>query len=188
MSSDPGRGAGDVDGGAGDGSAHHIVVRQALPADARRIHQIVAPSAAVGSLVDKGLVSYFESIQEFVVAEIPADGRIIGCGALHVLWDDIAEVRTIAVDPSFHRRGVGHQVLDALLERARLFGLARVFCLTFEVEFFSRHGFVPIAGTPVGTDVYAELRRSHDEGVAEFLELARVKPNTLGNMRMLLEF
>lgn len=163
-------------------------MRPAVPADARRIHQIVAPSAAEGSVVDKGLVSYFESIQEFVVAVLPDDGRIVGCGALHVMWDDIAEVRTIAVDPQHFRRGVGHRVLDALVERARDFGLSRVFCLTFEVEFFSAHGFVPIAGTPVGTDVYAEMRRSHDEGVAEFLELARVKPNTLGNMRMLLEF
>ena len=58
--------------------------------------------------------------------------------------------------------------------------------LTFEVAFFERHGFAPIDGTPVTPEVYAELRRSFDEGVAEFLDLERVKPNTLGNTRMLL--
>jgi amino-acid N-acetyltransferase len=118
----------------------------------------------------------------------PAEGRpIVGCGALHVLWDDIAEVRTLAVAPEMSGRGIGHRLLDALVGRARDLGLRRVFCLTFEVDFFRRHGFEVIAGTPVGTDVYAQMLRSHDDGVAEFLDLARVKPNTLGNSRMLLE-
>jgi len=69
---------------------------------------------------------------------------------------------------------------------ARWLGVRRVFCLTFEVDFFAKHGFVEIGETPVDTDVYAELLRSYDEGVAEFLGLERVKPNTLGNSRMLL--
>ena len=84
-------------------------------------------------------------------------------------------------------RRVGHALLEALVERARALGLRRVFCLTFEVDFFAAHGFREIDGTPVTHEVYAELLRSYDEGVAEFLDLARVKPNTLGNSRMLLE-
>ena len=63
--------------------------------------------------------------------------------------------------------------------------MSRIFCLTFEVEFFTRHGFSPIPGQAVEPDVYAELLRSYDEGIAEFLDLERVKPNTLGNTRML---
>jgi amino-acid N-acetyltransferase len=77
--------------------------------------------------------------------------------------------------------------VEELLARAQTLGLRRVFCLTFEVDFFSRHGFREIEGTPVDPGVYAELLRSHDDGVAEFLDLARVKPNTLGNSRMLIE-
>jgi len=166
-----------------------VVVRPALPRDVRRIHGLVAPHAAEGSIIDKSLVTYYEDVLEFVAAETQEEGEamLAGCGALHVLWDDIAEVRTIAVDPRFQGRGVGHRILDALVERARSFHLKRIFCLTFEVDFFARHGFVPIAGTPVGMDVYAQLLRSHDPGVAEFLDLARAKPNTLGNIRMLLE-
>ena len=68
----------------------------------------------------------------------------------------------------------------------RELGIARVFVLTFEVSFFERLGFREIEGTPVTPEVYAELRSSFDEGVAEFLDLERVKPNTLGNTRMLL--
>nr|WP_211341633.1 amino-acid N-acetyltransferase [Myceligenerans xiligouense] len=119
-------------------------------------------------------------------APTPASA-VVGCGALHVMWEDLAEVRTLAVDPAARGRRVGHQLVEALLDRARGLGLRRVFCLTFEVEFFRKHGFEEIDSTPVSPDVYAELLRSHDDGVAEFLDLARVKPNTLGNSRMLLE-
>jgi amino-acid N-acetyltransferase len=77
-------------------------------------------------------------------------------------------------------------VLEHLLETARALGVRRVFCLTFEVAFFASHGFVEIDGSPVAPDVFDELLRSYDEGVAEFLDLERVKPNTLGNTRMLL--
>jgi len=104
-----------------------------------------------------------------------------------VMWQDLAEIRTLAADRSFRGTGVGHALLDALLQRARDLGLRRVFCLTFEVDFFEAHGFHEIEGTPVTPDVYLELLRSHDDGVAEFLDLARVKPNTLGNTRMLIE-
>jgi amino-acid N-acetyltransferase len=71
-----------------------------------------------------------------------------------------------------------------LEERARVLGLSRLFCLTFEV-FFTRRGFTPIGEQIVDPDVYSQLLRSPDEGVAEFLDLAHVKPNTLGNTRML---
>ena len=126
-------------------------------------------------------------MQEFLVARSADGGDVVGCGALHVMWEDLAEIRTLAVAPEYRGRAVGHALVDGLVERARHLGLRRVFCLTFEVEFFRRHGFVEIDGTPVPPDVYAELLRSHDDGVAEFLDLARVKPNTLGNTRMLLE-
>ena len=161
-------------------------VRGALPRDVPALRDLVEPYAEERILLAKELVGYYEAVQEFVVAE-DAAGGLMGCGALHVMWTDLAEVRTLAVHPAWRGRGVGHALLDVLVERARDLGLRRLFCLTFEVEFFERHGFRPIAGTPVDTDVYAQVLRSHDVGIAEFLDLARVKPNTLGNTRMLLE-
>ena len=83
-------------------------------------------------------------------------------------------------------QGVGHAIVAALLARARALGLRRIFVLTFEEKFFARHGFAEIDGTPVPPDVFAAMLRSYDAGVAEFLDLAHVKPNTLGNVRMLL--
>jgi amino-acid N-acetyltransferase len=106
---------------------------------------------------------------------------------MHVIWEDLGEVRTLAVDPSARGTGTGHMLLESLLERARAVGVTRVFCLTFEVDFFSAHGFRELDGTPVEPDVYDEIRRSYDEGVAEFLGLEHVKPNILGNTRMVLD-
>ena len=130
-------------------------------------------------------MTLYEDVQEFYVAEI--GGQVIGCGALHVLWEDLAEVRTLAVDKDFRGLGIGDVLLARLLEQARSIGVARVFCLTFAVAFFVKHGFTEIDGAPVPHDVYEQLLESYDEGVAEFLGLERVKPNTLGNARMLLE-
>jgi len=162
-----------------------VLVRPALPADVRAVRGLVEPYADERILLAKEWVGYYEAVQEFVVAE--RGGVVVGCGALHVMWSDLAEIRTLAVDPAHRRRGVGHALLVALLNRARALGLRRVFCLTFEVAFFAAHGFRVIQGTPVTPEVYGELLRSHDDGVAEFLDLAHVKPNTLGNTRMLLE-
>jgi amino-acid N-acetyltransferase len=164
--------------------ATEITVRRARTGDVRDIIALVNAYAGERILLGKELVTLFEDVQEFRVGVAP-NGRVIGCGALHVMWEDLAEVRTLAVDPDWRKHGVGHRLLEALVEQAYEIGVNRLFCLTFEVDFFARHGFDPIDGTPVEPAVYAELLRSMDEGVAEFLDLASVKPNTLGNTRML---
>ncbi|BBZ44913.1 amino-acid acetyltransferase [Mycobacterium parmense] len=135
-------------------------------------------------LLEKNLVTLYEAVQEFWVAEY--QGQVVGCGALHVMWADLGEIRTVAVDPSVTGHGIGHAIVDRLLEVARELQLKRLFVLTFETEFFARHGFTEIEGTPVTAEVYEEMCRSYDIGVAEFLDLSYVKPNILGNSRMLL--
>ena len=160
-----------------------LLIRSARTQDVSRIQEIAEPLVADRVLLGKEMVELYESIQEFVVAEL--DGEVVGFGALHVMWQDLAEVRTLAVDINHKRRGLGAAMLTELLERAKALGIHRVFCLTFEVEFFQNHGFSLISDIPVDAETYAEMVRSNDEGVAEFLDLARVKQNTLGNSRML---
>jgi amino-acid N-acetyltransferase len=161
-----------------------ISVRPARTSDVKAIRLLVDSYAAPGQMLSKETVTLYESVQEFLVAE--KDGVVVGCGALHVLWEDLAEVRTVAVSQEFHKQGIGHQILEAIIERARSIGIKRIFCLTFQIQFFGSIGFQVIEGTPVEPDVYAQLLRSYDAGVAEFLDLESVKPNTLGNTRMLL--
>lgn len=161
-----------------------ITVRAARTSDVKSVRELVDSYAAPGQMLSKETVTLYESVQEFVVAE--KDGVIVGCGALHVLWEDLAEVRTVAVAQQFHKQGIGHLILNEIIRRAREVGVKRIFCLTFQTEFFGSIGFVEIEGTPVEPEVYTQLLRSYDAGVAEFLDLESVKPNTLGNTRMLL--
>ena len=160
-----------------------MAVRRARTADVAVIKDLVDAYAG-RVLLSKEIVTLYESVQEFLVGEL--DGEVVGCGALHVLWEDLGEIRTVAVHPRTVGRGVGHAIVRGLIERARELGLRRLFVLTFEKDFFGRHGFAEIDGTPVPPDVFSSMLRSYDAGVAEFLDLAHVKPNTLGNVRMLL--
>jgi amino-acid N-acetyltransferase len=164
--------------------ASRLHIRPARTADVRAIRRLVDTYAPDRRLLSKATVTLYEDVPEFIVGEL--DGEVVACGAVHVMWEDLAEVRTVAVDPSLRGQGVGGVLLDHLVARARALGVKRVFCLTFETEFFGRHGFVEIEGTPVDHAVFEQLLQSYDEGVAEFLDLERVKPNTLGNHRMLL--
>ena len=162
-----------------------MIVRRARTADVAAIRDLVDTYAPERRLLSKATVVLYEDVQEFRVAEV--DGAVVACGALHVRWEDLAEVRTVAVAPAFKGKGVGSAVLSSLLENAKDLGVKRVFCLTFETDFFGRHGFHVADEVLVDARVASELLQSPDEGVAEFLDLARVKPNTLGNTRMLLE-
>lgn len=160
-------------------------IRPARTSDVAAITKIAQPLIARRILLGKELVEIYGAIQEFVVAE--SQGEVVGFGALHVMWQDLAEIRTLAVSEHAMRQGIGAAMLRELLERAKVLGVGRVFCLTFEEEFFRSNGFQVISDVPVDPETYAEMVRSHDDGVAEFLDLARVKQNTLGNSRMLLE-
>jgi amino-acid N-acetyltransferase len=162
----------------------HVLVRRARTPDIPAIKGLVDTYTGQRLLLAKDTVTLYEAVQEFRVAEY--DGTVIGCGALHVLWEDLGEIRTLAIDPEHRGLKIGDWLLTELISTARELGLQRLFALTFQTRFFARHGFVEIEGTPVDPEVYSQLRRSYDAGVAEFLDLEYVKPNTLGNSRMLL--
>jgi amino-acid N-acetyltransferase len=163
------------------------LVRRARTSDVRGIRRLIEIYGDSRRLLRKPTVALYEDVQEFWVAERPLDGTVVGCGALHVMWEDLAEIRTVAVDPDCQGMKIGRRIVNELLAVAAELGVRRVFVLTFETEFFGSFGFVEIDGAPVPPAVYEQLLDSYDEGVAEFLGLERVKPNTLGNTRMLLQ-
>lgn len=167
---------------SGDDPADALTVRRAKVTDVRAIKALIDAYAGP-ILLEKSLVNLFEDVTEFWVAE--SDGTVVGCGALHVLWEDLAEIRTVATDPSRRGRGIGRAVCDAIIAEARNIGVSRLFVLTFEVSFFTGLGFEPVSELDLGPEGFEQLRRSYDAGVAEFLDLPYVKPNTLGNTRML---
>ena len=162
----------------------NYILRPAVTSDIPAIQAMRAPLVDSNVLLKHQLVSLYERVQEFMVAE-SSDGRVIAAGALHVMWGDLAEVRSLVVDSSARGLGLGKAIVEGLVARAKTLGINRVFCLTFEVEFFVRCGFEVISDVPVDEETFAQMVESSDDGVAEFLDLARVKQNTLGNTRML---
>jgi amino-acid N-acetyltransferase len=163
-----------------------VSVRRARTSDVPAIRRLVERYAGDRILLAKDLVTLYEDVPDFRVA-VNATDTVVGCGALHVMWEDIAEVRTLAVEPTMRRHGIGRALVDELLGSAAQLGVARVFCLTFEVEFFAAQGFAPVDRVLLEPEVFAQMVRSWDEGIAEFLDLERVRPNTLGNTRMVAE-
>ena len=109
-----------------DTAASAVVLRPARTSDVHAIKALVAPLAEKRILISKESVTYFEAIQEFLIAEV--DGKIVGCGALHVMWEDLAEIRTLATDGAWRGKGVGRTLVEKLMENAQALGITRMIC------------------------------------------------------------
>ncbi|MDZ7371808.1 MAG: N-acetyltransferase [candidate division KSB1 bacterium] len=115
------------------------MIRKAKIKDVPQIVQLINHFAQQGQMLGRPLIELYEHIRSFVVAE--ADGKIVGCASLAVVWSDIGEIRSIAVHPDYQHRGYGRRMVEVLLNEARLLALPRVFCLTYKPEFFKKLGF-----------------------------------------------
>ena len=117
-----------------------MVLRKALLKDAEAIFEITNYYAGKGLMLMRSRYQIYEAIRDFTVAE--DEGKVIGFGALHILGEDLAEVRTTAIDPEYVRKGVGQKIVDSLLEEGRQIGVSKAFTLTYQPEFFGMCGFV----------------------------------------------
>lgn len=116
-----------------------LCVEPARLTDAEDIHRLVAYWADKGDMLHRPLLEIYEAIRDFKVARL--DGRVVGCGSLHIMGRDLAEVRSLAVDPEVQLRGVGAAIVRACVEEGRALGLERVFALTYKPAFFEKQGF-----------------------------------------------
>ena len=162
------------------------VVRRARTADVAAHPRLVDAYSASRILLSKATVTLYEDVQEFWVADTPESGGVIGCGALHVMLGRPRRGSHAGHGPSWDRSRRGECRAGTTVSVADELGVARVFCLTCEVDVFAGSGFEVCSrarrSSPRGM---RSCRVSYDEGVAEFLDLDRVKPNTLGDTRML---
>ena len=115
------------------------MIRKAKLKDAPAIHALLKSWADKDLLIGRSLSDICDNLRDFFVYE--QRGRVIGCGALHLTWIDLAEIRSVAVDPRAHRAGIGTALVEACLADARTLGVPRVFILTFAPKFFTRFGF-----------------------------------------------
>ena len=114
--------------------------RKARFTDVEAIHAIVNGYAEEGQMLARARNVLYETLRDMTVAE--EDGKIVGVGALHLTWDALAEVRTLAVDKAYSRRHIGTYIVKQLLDEAKELGVKTVFTLTYRADFFSTLGFV----------------------------------------------
>jgi amino-acid N-acetyltransferase len=131
-----------------------VVVRRATLADVEAMHHLVNHFASQGLMLPKSRSQLYQNIRDFFVAE--KNGQFAGCGALHVIWVDLGEIRSLAVDERFQKNGVGRRIAEALLQDATLLRLPRIFALTYQKAFFERLGFVEVEKAMLPHKVWGE--------------------------------
>ena len=130
------------------------MIRHARIPDARAIHQLLLGYAKDGQLLGRSLADIYDAIRDFYVYE--ENGQILGVGALAICWEDLAEVRSLAVVGGQQGKGIGRKIVVACLEEAVDLGLKRVFALTYQPEFFRRLGFVDIEKSELPQKVWGD--------------------------------
>ncbi len=130
------------------------MIRHARIPDARDIHQLLLAFARDGQLLGRSLADIYDAIRDFYVFE--EDGRILGIGALAICWEDLAEIRSLAVASGHQGRGIGKQIVNTCLDEARELGLRRVFALTYQPDFFKSLGFTDIEKSELPQKVWGD--------------------------------
>lgn len=123
------------------------MIRTARMDDIKAIYALLGHFANKGLLLGRSLSSLYDQLRDFLVyeeSEGPEAGQVIGCCALHVCWENLAEIRSLAIAESHHRRGVGRLLVNACLDEAKVLGINRIFTLTYQPGFFGKMGFQPI--------------------------------------------
>jgi amino-acid N-acetyltransferase len=115
------------------------MIRKAQIADVKNIQKLLMTFASRGDMLSRSLSELYESLRDFYVVE--EDGVLLGAAALHIVWEDLAEVRSVAVSEDSGRKGIGSRLVQACIAEAREIGLKRIFCLTYKPDFFAKHGF-----------------------------------------------
>ncbi len=116
------------------------MLRKAQINDVKDIQKLLTTYASKGDMLSRSLSELYEALRDFYV-EVDDDGRILGAAALHIVWEDLAEVRSVAVAENAGRKGLGTTLVNACIDEARKLGLKRIFCLTYKPEFFGKLGF-----------------------------------------------
>jgi amino-acid N-acetyltransferase len=136
-----------------------ISIRRATLADVETMHALINGFAAKGLMLAKSRRQLYQNIRDFWVADVSeGDGMhtLVGCGALHIIWGDLGEIRSLAVDEQFQNSGVGRQLGEALLREADMLKLPRVFALTYQQAYFERLGFHLVEKTTMPHKVWGE--------------------------------
>lgn len=139
------------DGGKG------LVIRKAVVGDVGTIQKLVNEFASRGLMLGLSLSEVYEHLRDFSIAE--KDGEVVGACALHIVWEDLAEIRSLVVEPASRELGVGRALVESCMEEARSLRLHRVFALTYQEDFFLRLGFEPVEKSELPQKVWSDCMK-----------------------------
>lgn len=133
------------------------MVRKAYPEDIRNIHRIINIAASKGEMLPRSLAELYENLRDYVVYE--KNGKIVGTGALHICWEDLAEIRSVCVAKRWRRMGIGTEIVNFLIDEAKNLRIRRIFLLTYQVDFFRNLGFSLVDKRDLPQKIWTECVR-----------------------------
>lgn len=151
-----------------------MTIRRAIISDVPHIVDLIQPYVDDGVLLPVPAYRLYERIRDFIVAE--EDGAIVGCGSLMIMWHDLVEIRSLAVQKGYQGGGVGRRVVETLIEEARELGIAKVFALTYQTKFFGKLGFRVVEKETLPHKIWKDCvhcsKFTHCDEISMVLELA----------------
>ena len=131
------------------------MIRKARMSDVKGIHGLIAEYARKGDMLPRSLADIYENLRDYFVY-LGDDGELVGSAAIHIMWEDLAEVRSLAVREGRMRRGVGTQLVESCISEAIMLGIDRVFALTYKPEFFEKLGFRVVDKAELPQKIWAD--------------------------------
>ncbi len=132
------------------------MIRKATLKDVKVLHKLISEQSRNGSLISRAITELYSQVRDFVVRTADGSGKIVGCGALHFVWEDLAEIRSLAVQTKYQGKGIGSEVIQALLDESRQMEVQRVFVLTDRTKLFGRLGFSQIDKSLLPHKIWAD--------------------------------
>ena len=149
-------------------------VRKATFADVSAIQELINRYADQGLMLPRSRNAIYETLRDFIVVQ--HEGTLIGTGALHLIWDELAEIRALAVTPQATGQGVGRRIVNTLREESNCLGVKRLFALTYKPDFFRKLGFAQVTKEELPHKVWKECincpKFPHCDETAMILDLA----------------
>lgn len=131
-----------------------ITFRKATMRDVEHLHSLINEFAGKGLMLPRSRNTLYEALREFTVIE--DEGKFVGAGALHIIWDNLAEIRAVAIHPEYQHKGIGQQLILELLNEAVTLEIRQVFALTYQVDFFTKCGFQVVSKEEMPSKVWKE--------------------------------
>jgi amino-acid N-acetyltransferase len=148
------------------------MIRPATIHDVPRIAEVINSHAELGKMLFKSYAQLYEDLRDFGVYE--ADGQVVGCVALTIIWADLAEIRSLAVDDEFRGKGIGTQLIAWAVEEARRLGIRRLMALTYEQRFFGKLGFEVVTKEALPLKVWSDCVRCAKRDGCDEIAVVRV--------------